>query len=59
MIGAAVASLALTIGTAWAEYPEKPLTYVIPFGPGGESDISARFQQPYFKELTGEEMIIQ
>ncbi len=59
MIGAAVASLALSIGTAWAEYPEKPLTYVIPFGPGGESDISARFQQPYFKELTGEEMVIQ
>ena len=59
LIGVAVASLALTIGTAWAEYPEKPLTYVIPFGPGGESDISARFQQPYFKELTGEEMVIQ
>ncbi|MFK7861340.1 MAG: tripartite tricarboxylate transporter substrate binding protein [Granulosicoccus sp.] len=35
-----------------------PVNYIIPFGPGGESDISARFQQPFFKEKFGEDMVI-
>ncbi len=59
LIGAAFATIALTTVTAAAEYPEKPVTYIIPFGPGGESDISARLQQPYFKEITGQDMVIQ
>jgi tripartite-type tricarboxylate transporter receptor subunit TctC len=59
LAGAAFAALILSSGTASAEYPEKPVTYVVPFGPGGESDISARFQQSYFKELTGQELVIQ
>lgn len=59
LAGAAFAALILSGGTASAEYPEKPVTYIVPFGPGGESDISARFQQSYFKELTGQELVIQ
>lgn len=55
----ALAAVALPFAADSAEYPEKPVTYIIPFGPGGESDISARFQQPVFKELTGKEMVIQ
>ena len=31
----------------------------IPFGLGGESDISARLQEPVFKVLTGQSMAIQ
>jgi tripartite-type tricarboxylate transporter receptor subunit TctC len=44
---------------AHAAYPDKTLNYVIPFGPGGESDIAARLQDPVFKKLTGEGMAIQ
>lgn len=51
---AAAASVALAAG-----YPEKTVNYIIPFGPGGESDISARFQEPVFKKLTGQTMAIQ
>lgn len=51
---AAAASVALAAG-----YPEKTVNYIIPFGPGGESDISARFQEPVFKKLTGQTVAIQ
>lgn len=42
-----------------ADYPSKTVNYIIPFGPGGESDISARFQEPVFKRLTGQTLAIQ
>lgn len=35
-----------------------PVNYVIPFGPGGESDISARLQQPFFKEKFGQDLVV-
>ncbi len=55
-----VSSLALagTFAVA-AGYPEKTVNYIIPFGPGGESDISARLQEPVFKKLTGQTVAIQ
>lgn len=53
----ALASLISSFG-ALAEYPEKPINYIIPFGPGGESDITARHQQPFFKEKFGEDLVI-
>ncbi len=45
--------------TAQAEFPEKPVHYIIPFGPGGESDITARFQEPYFKKKFGQNLVIE
>ena len=56
----AAIALAMTIPTysALAEYPEKPISYIIPFGPGGESDITARHQQPFFKEKFGQDVVI-
>ncbi|UKV13193.1 tripartite tricarboxylate transporter substrate binding protein [Thalassospiraceae bacterium SW-3-3] len=44
---------------AFAEYPEKTINYIIAFNAGGESDISARFQQPFFEKLTGQQAVIQ
>ncbi len=60
-ITAAAAVLAATFGLAvpaWAEFPEKPVSYIIPFKPGGESDVTARFQQPFFKKMFGQELVI-
>jgi tripartite-type tricarboxylate transporter receptor subunit TctC len=55
---------ALTMGamqdaTAQGKYPEKPVRYIIPFAPGGESDIGARLQQPYFKKKFGQDLIVE
>jgi tripartite-type tricarboxylate transporter receptor subunit TctC len=45
------------VGVAQA-FPDKPVDYVIPFGPGGESDISARLQQPFFTDKFGQELVV-
>jgi tripartite-type tricarboxylate transporter receptor subunit TctC len=55
---AATLALAAPLALA-AGYPEKTVNYIIPFGPGGESDISARLQEPVFKKITGQSMAIQ
>jgi tripartite-type tricarboxylate transporter receptor subunit TctC len=54
--GAAAASLALP---ARAAFPEKPIRYIIPFAPGGESDVAARLQQPVFRRKFGQELVIE
>lgn len=59
LIAALAVGAVAVAGTAQAKYPEKPITYIIAFNAGGESDISARFQQPFFKELTGQQAIIK
>lgn len=53
------ATLASASIAAAAAYPDKTLNYIIPFGPGGESDIAARLQEPTFKKLTGQSLAIQ
>lgn len=47
------------VATAAAAWPDKPVNLVIPFNAGGESDVAARFQQPYFKAATGQDLILQ
>jgi len=50
---------AVTGSVAHAAYPDKPVKYIIPFAPGGESDIAARFQQIVFRKKFNQEMIIE
>lgn len=53
-----VAGLACMLSaTAQAEI-SGPVSYIIPFGPGGESDISARLQQPFFKEKFKQDLVV-
>ncbi len=54
---AGLALAAAGAGSALA-FPDKAVEYIIPFGPGGESDISARLQQPYFQEKFGQDLVI-
>ena len=57
MSAALAVTASLATGAAAAEL-NGPVNYIIPFGPGGESDISARFQQPFFKDKFGQDMVI-
>jgi len=60
LLAAGIAAAAAAVaGAVFAAYPEKTINYIIAFGPGGESDISARLQEPFFKKLTGQSVAIQ
>ncbi|MGN8158131.1 tripartite tricarboxylate transporter substrate binding protein [Salinisphaera sp. RV14] len=63
MVLASTLAVPVMVTTARAadasNYPSRPLHYIIPFGPGGESDITARLQQPIFEKMTGQNMIIE
>jgi len=48
----------LCVGTVFAQYPTRPVNYIIPFNPGGESDIFARAQQPLLEKILGQKVII-
>lgn len=37
-------------------YPAQPITYMIPFDAGGQSDVEARRQQPLLKKLLGQQV---
>lgn len=54
----ALVMLPLTAAVHAADYPDKPVDYVIPFGPGGESDITARFQQPHFVDRFKQNLVV-
>ena len=41
-----------------ASYPEKNIQYIIPFVPGGESDVMARWQQTVFRKKHKTEMVV-
>jgi putative tricarboxylic transport membrane protein len=54
-----VSALALLAGEATAAgYPEKNIRYIIPFVPGGESDVMARWQQTVFRKKYKHELIV-
>ena len=40
------------------DFPTRPMTYMITFNPGGQSDREARRQEPLLKELLGQNVII-
>lgn len=57
LIGLA-AMTASVAGAQAADFPPGQVDYIIPFGPGGESDITARFQQSHFEELFGAQLVV-
>lgn len=48
-----IAALGLTAGAAFAEWPERPITYVVSFGAGGNADVVARMNAEVLSEALG------
>ncbi len=55
---AAVGALALSTAAVAQQYPTKPVTVVVPFTPGGSSDITARTISAKMQESLGQSFII-
>lgn len=43
---------------AAAEFPDKPITMIVPFNPGGETDITARLHQQHVEKFLGTDLNI-
>ena len=60
---AAVAAFALLAApqdaTAQAKYPDRPVRIIVPFGPGGSSDILARALSPKLHETFGQPFVVE
>jgi tripartite-type tricarboxylate transporter receptor subunit TctC len=56
---AASAALTFVSSAVFAQFPERAINYVIPFVPGGESDIAARLQGKVASKLTGKDFVVQ
>ncbi|MEO0799619.1 MAG: tripartite tricarboxylate transporter substrate binding protein [Pseudomonadota bacterium] len=52
------AALGMMAGSAFADYPSRPVTMVIPYGPGGATDISARTIAEPLGEAVGGTLIM-
>jgi tripartite-type tricarboxylate transporter receptor subunit TctC len=50
--------LGLAAVPAAADFPSRPIDYIIPFNPGGESDVTARFQEPHLEERLGVDITV-
>jgi tripartite-type tricarboxylate transporter receptor subunit TctC len=55
-----VAALAaLTLGLAHADYPERPVSIVVPYGPGGGTDLLARLLANEMSTQLGQKFIVE
>jgi tripartite-type tricarboxylate transporter receptor subunit TctC len=60
LVGACLAgALGMAAGPAAAAFPERTVTYVNPFSPGGECDIVQRMQQEPLKQELGQDVVIE
>jgi len=58
LVAIAAAVLATVTASAWAAYPEKPVTMVVPFPPGGSTDAIARVLSQKLQEKLGGTWVI-
>jgi tripartite-type tricarboxylate transporter receptor subunit TctC len=56
----AVLALALMpVGQAQAAWPERPIRFVLPFGPGGVADVTARIVADKLSDKLGQRMVVE
>lgn len=50
---------ALSFNPARAEYPDRPVTLIVPFAPGGPTDIIARILSTFMPQTMGQSLIVE
>ncbi|MEO1018241.1 MAG: tripartite tricarboxylate transporter substrate-binding protein, partial [Pseudomonadota bacterium] len=51
--------LALSIGTARAEFPDKPIKFIVMYSPGGSTDVVVRILGRYLEPILGVPIVVQ
>src|SRR5258706_9079849 len=60
LLGALLLVTPLLASSALAQsYPAKPVRLIVPFPPGGTTDLIARVIQPKFQEMLGQQVLIE
>jgi tripartite-type tricarboxylate transporter receptor subunit TctC len=54
-----VAGMALVATSAFAQYPNKPITTIVGFEPGGGTDTTARIVGPALGEQVGQQIVVE
>ena len=56
---AAVAGFAIHWRANAQDWPNRPITLIVPFAPGGGVDASARIQAQHMSELLGQPIVVE
>ena len=54
-----ILALAPTLAFGQAAYPTRPVRMIVPFAPGGASDVVARIMSPKLAEVLGQQVIVE
>lgn len=55
----AMATAAALTAPAAAQYPEKPVTVIVPYSPGGSTDVLVRLTAKHLEPILGQSMVIK
>lgn len=58
-LAAALAATTVLTTAAWAEYPDRPITLVIPFAAGGSTDVVGRIVAERMSAELGQQVVVQ
>jgi tripartite-type tricarboxylate transporter receptor subunit TctC len=59
ILPAALALALLPAGQAQAKWPERPIRFVLPFGPGGVADVTARIVADKLSDKLGQRVVVE
>ena len=61
LILGSILGIALTPGVAQAQaaWPERPITFVVPYAPGGYTDLVARLTARYVEKALGKSVVVE
>jgi len=59
-LAAAVAAVLVIGGSATAQvYPSRPITLIVPFAPGGPTDVTSRIIGEHMSRTLGQQLVIE